>query len=258
MARYSLPRPDKEALGDHYTNKAGILAFILGTGVFNFRTAMGKNEARIFLHDNFTQKQMRSIFGRPWQDPTKVEMIEFIINLSQLATLVVEVGEDDKSSPFGMNSQELYDLLALDLFALPSSNEDDGEDVGEDVGEDAEISSVVQEVRDLCESHKDNYHVPGCCRNVLRNIIVFCGYVAEMHMIDYVKYHPHVLENKTRIMPSATSPRAEDEDHWNERCIWNKMFLHYSGATISRRNDARESEGEGMEEADGEGKAEEE
>ena len=83
-------------------------------------------------------------------------------------------------------------------------------------------------------------------------------FVAEMHMIDYVKYHPHVLENKTRIMPSATSPRAEDEDHWNERCIWNKMFLHYSGATISRRNDARESEGEGMEEADGEGKAEEE
>ena len=226
MARYSLPRPDKEALGDHYTNKAGILAFILGTGVFNFRTAMGKNEARIFLDDNFTKNQMTSIFGKPWQGPTKVEMIEFIINLGQLATLVVEVDQDDKSSPFGMNSQELYDLLALDLFALPSSNEDDGEDVGEDVGEDAEISSVVQEVRDLCESHKDNYHVPGCCRNVLRNIIVFCGYVIGGGRLEHVPSSYKVDGvNLAKCISNWRNDGQLDEYPWAKALLTHAGFL---------------------------------
>ena len=58
---------------------------------------------------------------------------------------------------------------------------------------------------------------------------------AEMHMVDYPRYHPKVNENKRRILPSSNSIRARNEDDWDTHYIWDRMCLHFSGASTGGR-----------------------
>ena len=166
-AQRKLTRPDKAALGRHYKDEQGIIAYILGNLGNNNRTAMGKNQARVFLDDNYTKGELVTIFGQPFQNASKTDVIEFIVNGSELADLVVEDGQVDKTAPFELNSPEFNAL-----FTLPSSNDGNG-------GGGGEVVSTNQEVRELCESHKDNYHVPGLGRHHLSNILLFCNYFME-------------------------------------------------------------------------------
>ena len=56
---YTLARPDKAALGRYYKDKQGIFAFILGNLGNNNRTAMGRNQARVFLDENYTNAELK-------------------------------------------------------------------------------------------------------------------------------------------------------------------------------------------------------
>ena len=58
---------------------------------------------------------------------------------------------------------------------------------------------------------------------------------AEMHMVDYPRYHPKADENKRRILPSSNSLRAQSEDDWDTHYIWDRMCLHFSGASTGGR-----------------------
>lgn len=53
----------------------------------------------------------------------------------------------------------------------------------------------------------------------------------EIHMIDYVPQHHHVLANKERICPrDYEGERATREDQWENLPYWDRMYLHSSGA----------------------------
>jgi len=56
-------------------------------------------------------------------------------------------------------------------------------------------------------------------------------YQFEIHMLDYVPHHHHVLANKERICPRGyEGERATREDQWNDFPYWDRMYLHSSGA----------------------------
>jgi len=53
----------------------------------------------------------------------------------------------------------------------------------------------------------------------------------EIHMLDYVPQHHHVLANKERICPrDYEGERATCEDQWENLPYWDRMYLHSSGA----------------------------
>ena len=49
----------------------------------------------------------------------------------------------------------------------------------------------------------------------------------ELHMINYPKDDPHVLENMKRIVSSPLDSRSSGEDDWEKGKTWDKMYLHF-------------------------------